>query len=215
MNQSSAPVMNVHDTGQNHMYRRGLNNPEIENYLDQMYPAELAIKGTTESITSASYLDLLSIGRDSNFTLPFTTNEMISVSTSQTLRTWVVIFYLRRPMAYRYLSLSLYDTPGIAPNMNVFFWGPGDFPVRYSNSILSWNAWNRHSWMFMVDTGIFFSNMKSPSHECYMTFWPSTSCSDFPTDQTFHQFHDLCTELNLHWITSCFHWAFATGVTCQ
>ena len=34
-------------------------------YLGQMYPAELGIKDTTESITSASYLDLLlSIGRD-------------------------------------------------------------------------------------------------------------------------------------------------------
>ena len=44
-----------------------INNPEFENYLGQMYPAELEIKGTTESTgtTSASYLDLLlSIGRD-------------------------------------------------------------------------------------------------------------------------------------------------------
>ena len=30
-----------------------------ENYLGQMYPAELEIKDTTESNTSASYLDLL------------------------------------------------------------------------------------------------------------------------------------------------------------
>ena len=38
-------------------------NPEFENYLGKMYPAE--IKDTTESTTSASYLDfLLSIGRD-------------------------------------------------------------------------------------------------------------------------------------------------------
>ena len=42
-----------------------INNPEFENYLGQMYPAELEIKTTTESTTSASYLDLLlSIGRD-------------------------------------------------------------------------------------------------------------------------------------------------------
>ena len=42
-----------------------INHPEFENYLDQMYPAELEIKDTTENITSASYLDLLpSIGRD-------------------------------------------------------------------------------------------------------------------------------------------------------
>ena len=36
-----------------------INNPEFENYLGQMYPAELEIKDTTESTTSASYLDLL------------------------------------------------------------------------------------------------------------------------------------------------------------
>ena len=42
-----------------------INNPEFENYLGQMYPAELNIKDTTRSTTSASYLDLLlSIGRD-------------------------------------------------------------------------------------------------------------------------------------------------------
>ena len=34
-----------------------------------------------------------------------------------------------------------------------------------------------------------------------MTFWPLTN-SDFPTDQTFHQFHDLYTELDLHRIMS-------------
>ena len=42
-----------------------INNPEFENYLGQRYPIELEIKDTTESNTSASYLDLLlSIGRD-------------------------------------------------------------------------------------------------------------------------------------------------------
>ena len=38
-----------------------------------------------------------------NFTLPFTKNEMILISTSQTFRSWVVIFHLRRTMAF-YLS---------------------------------------------------------------------------------------------------------------
>ena len=36
-----------------------INNPDFANYLGQMYPAELEIKDTTESNTSASYLDLL------------------------------------------------------------------------------------------------------------------------------------------------------------
>ena len=34
-----------------------INNPDFENYLGHMYPAELEIKDTTESNTSASYLD--------------------------------------------------------------------------------------------------------------------------------------------------------------
>ena len=42
-----------------------INNPYFENYLGQMYHPELEIKDTTESITSASYIDLLlEIGRD-------------------------------------------------------------------------------------------------------------------------------------------------------
>ena len=40
-----------------------------------------------------------------NFTLPSTTSEMISISTSQTFHSWVVIFHLRRPMAR--LSLNV------------------------------------------------------------------------------------------------------------
>ena len=39
--------------------------------------------------------------------------------------------------------------------------------------------------------------------------------SDFPTDQTFHQFHHLHTEHDLHRIISGFHGAVATGVACQ
>ena len=46
-----------------------------------------------------------------------------------------------------------------------------------------------------------------------MTFWSLTN-SDFPTNQTFHQFHDLDTGLDLP-IMSRFHGAFATGVACQ
>ena len=52
--------------------------------------------------------------------------------------------------------------------------------------------------------GILFSNMKSPIHECQMTFWPLTSYSDVPTNQTYHQFYNLNTEINLYWnIVNC------------
>ena len=62
-------------------------NPEFENHL----ASELEIKNTTESTTSASYLYFL-LRRMVNFTIPSTTNDMISYSTSQTFRSWVVIF---------------------------------------------------------------------------------------------------------------------------
>ena len=65
-------------------------------------------------------------------------------------------------------------------------WMPDDFPVSYSNMETSQNAWNRHSRSYMVDTGTLFSNMKSPSHEYSMAFWPWISYSDCPTDKTFH-----------------------------
>ena len=48
-----------------------------------------------------------------------------------------------------------------------------------------------------------------------MTFWPLTSYNDFPADNTFHQFHDFDTELDLYRITGSFDGAFATGVACQ
>ena len=166
-----------------------------------MYPAKLEIKDTTETTTSASYLDLLlSIWRDGqlhtsiydkrddlNFHIP---NFPFLSSNIQSSPVYGV----------------LYDTPGLAPRMNVLFWGLGDFPVSFSNRDTSRNAWNRHSGSFMVDTGILFSNMKSPSHECYMTFWSLTN-SDFPTNQTFHKFHDLDTEFELYrlWVVSMEH----------
>ena len=56
---------------------------------------------------------------------------------------------------------------------------------------------------------------QSSSQECKMKVWPLTSYHDFPTDQTFHQFHNLDTEFDLHRITSGFHRTFATGVACQ
>ena len=47
-----------------------------------------------------------------------------------------------------------------------------------------------------------------------MTFLPLTT-SDFPTNQAFHQFHDLDTNFELNRIMSGLHGAFATVVACQ
>ena len=153
---------------QSHRYIDGIlsiNNPGSENYLGQKYPSELEIQGTSERASLLlTFIYFCQLGGMVNFTLPFTTNEMISISTSLTFHSWADIFHLRRPMAF--LSLSLYDTSGLAPQMDVVFWGPGVFPViSFSNRDTSWNAWNRHSESFMVDNGSLFATMKSTSHE--------------------------------------------------
>ena len=58
----------------------------------------------------------------------------MSMSTSQTFRSWVVIFHLRWPMPF--LSLSLYSTTGRVPRMNVSFWGSGDSKLIKQGYIL-------------------------------------------------------------------------------
>ena len=64
-----------------------INNPDFANYLGQMYPAELEIKDTTESNTSASWIAWIYSCRSRvtiSCALPFTTNVTISTSISQT-----------------------------------------------------------------------------------------------------------------------------------
>ena len=101
-----------------------INNPEFENYLGQMYPAEVEIKDTTESTTSASYLDLLlSIGRDGQ------------LHTSIYDKRDDFNFHINFPFLSRNIPsssaygvfINLYDTPMLAPRLNVLFWGPGVF----------------------------------------------------------------------------------------
>ena len=96
-----------------------INNPEFENYLGKIYAAELEIKDTTESITPASYLDLLlSIGRDGELhTSSYDKRDDFNFHITNFPFLSSNIF--RRSMAF--LSLSLYDTLGRAPRMNVLF----------------------------------------------------------------------------------------------
>ena len=96
-----------------------INNPDFENYLVQMYPAELEIKETTESNTSASYLDLLlSIESDGqlrtslndrrdDFNFHITNFPFLSSNIPYS-----------QPMVF--LSHSSYGMQGLAPLMNVF-----------------------------------------------------------------------------------------------
>ena len=59
------------------------------------------------------------------FTLPFITNVMISISTSQIFRSWVAIFKPRSPMVS--LFRNLYYMPGLALRMNVYPEGDATF----------------------------------------------------------------------------------------
>ena len=109
-----------------------INNPDFENYLGQMYPAELEIKYTTESNTSASYLDLL-----------------LSISSDGQLRTSLYDkrddfnFHIKKfpflssnipsSPTYGFLSHSSYRMPGLPPLMNVLFQGRRDFHLSSSN----------------------------------------------------------------------------------
>ena len=93
-----------------------INNPDFENSLGQMYPAELEIKDKTESNSSASYLDLLlSIesddqlrtslyGKRDDFKFHITNVPFLSSN------------FPSEP-AYGVLSNSLYGTLGLAPLM--------------------------------------------------------------------------------------------------
>ena len=119
-----------------------INNLDFEiNCLGQMYPPELEVKDKTESNTSVSYLDLLlSIGRDGqlrtslydkrdDFNFHITNFPFLSRN-----------IHLRPPMAF--LSHNSSDTPGLAPLMNVLFWGRCDFPISFSGRDMSRNVWS-------------------------------------------------------------------------
>ena len=136
-----------------------INNPEFENYLGQMYTAELEIKDTTESTTSASYLDLLlSIGRDGqlhtsiydkrdDFNFHITNFPFLSSNIPSSPDYGVFISQLIRCAR----ACSSYECFLLRVR-------------RLSSKLLKQgylvNPWNRHSGSFIVDTGILLSNME-------------------------------------------------------
>ena len=190
-----------------------INNPEFENYLGQMYPADLVIKDTTESTTSASYLDLLlSIWRDGQlhisiydkrdgFNFHITNFPLLSsnIQSSPAYGVFIsqLIRYARACSSYdcfilraRRLSSKLLKQGYLGERLKSSF---RKFYGRYGDLIEQY--------------GVTLSRMLND----ILTL----DQSDFPTDQTFHQFHDLYTELDLHRIISGFHGAFATGMASQ
>ena len=92
-----------------------INSTSFENYLGQIYPAELEIKDTTESTASASYLDLLlSIGRDGQLhTSVYDKRDNFNFHITN------IPFLRSNVPSSTFLYLNLYDTPGLALRMNV------------------------------------------------------------------------------------------------
>ena len=143
------------------------NNQEIGNYLDQMYPAELKIKGTTESITSAYYLDLqLSIGKDGHTSIYDKQNNFI--------------FYIAK---FPFLSSNIPSSPAYGIFISQL--------IRYDRACTAYECYILRARRlsskllkqgYLVERlkssfrkfygryGILFSNMKFNSHECSMTF---------------------------------------------
>ena len=156
-----------------------INNPELENYLGQIHPVELDIKDTTESTSSASYLDLLlSIGRDGqlqtsiydkrdDFNLHITNFPFLSsnipaspygVFISQ------LIWYARACFSYECFILR-------ATRLSNKLLEQGYVKERLKSSFKKF---------FLVDTGILSNNTKFLSHECLLTFCSLTKFNDSP-----------------------------------
>ena len=96
-----------------------------------MSKLELEIKDTTESNTSASYLDLLlSIGREGQLCSSLYDKRDDFNFHITNFRSWVATSNLCPLMAF--LSRNSSDPPGHAPFVNILFWGRSDFPTSFS-----------------------------------------------------------------------------------
>ena len=152
-----------------------INTQDFQNYLSQMYPAELEIRLRATPLLPTWIYSCRS-GEMVSCAIPFMTNVTISTSISQTFHSGVAIFNLRQPTVC--LSHSSYGMPGLATLRNVLFWERRDFHVSFSGRDMSGNVWTRPSWSYMVDMGISLDIMKSLSPKCYMTFWDMIIYSD-------------------------------------
>ena len=178
-----------------------------------MYPAELEIKDTTESTTSASYLDLLlSIGRDGQ------------LHTSIYDKRDDFNFHITN---FPFLSSNIPSSPAYGVFITQL--------IRYARACSSYECFilrARRLSSKLLKQGYLVERLKSLIRKFYGRYGDlveqygvtlsrmlndilTLDNSDFPTDQTIHQFHDLYTELDLHRIMSGFHGAFATGVASQ
>ena len=130
------------------------------------------------------------------FALHFTTNVTISISILQTFRSWVASTHLLSTLVF--LSHNSSDTPGIAPLMDVLFWGRCDFPISFSGRDMSRNL-SQMIHDILDDDHIQYH---PPLIGHYTNFWPLL-------------IWNLLPNLTFYLIVQSFHRTYATGAACQ
>ena len=131
------------------------------------------------------------LGGKVNFILPFMTNVTISISISPIFRPWVAIYQLRPPMGS--LSHSLYIMPGLAPSMNVLFWGRHDFRISLPNRDTSRKIVIEEVLLSTSYQAIRSSSLMNA--KWYSEAWQNTMTTLYWSD--FIPIRDLFTELDL------------------
>ena len=85
--------------------------------------------------------------------------------------------------------------------MNVLFWGPGEFPVSFSNRDTSWNAWNHHSGRFW-STRRFYSAIWSfplTNVKWHSDPWPTMTSKPIRLSTNFMTLIPSLTSPNYEW----------------
>ena len=186
-----------------------INNPELENYLGQIYPVELEIKDTTESNTSISYLDLLlSIGRDGQVhTSIYDTRDDFNFQITN----------------FPFLSSNIPTSPANGVFISQL--------IRYARACSSYGCFILRATRLsnkLLEQGYVKERLKSSMRKFYGWYgdlnkqhevslsqmlndilWPNHIQWQPPTDQTLYRTWPF------YRILSGFHRTFATGVACR
>ena len=185
-----------------------------------MYPTELEIKNTTESNTSASYLDLLlSICRDGQLRNSIYDKRDDFDFHITNFLSWVATSLLRPPMTFSSFNSS--NTPGHFLLLWMFYFeGMCDFPISFSSRDMSKNFRNV-SMKFLWSVQGSYQTIWSPplsNVTWHSGRWPYTVTPSI--DEISHQFlttlrWTLLPNMNLYLIERGFHRTFTTGAACH
>ena len=172
-----------------------INNPYFENYLGQMYPPELEIKDTTESNTSASYLDLLlSIGRDGQ------------LHTSLYDKRDDFNFHITN---FPFLSSNIPSSPAYGVFISQL--------IRYARACSSYECFILRAMRLsnkLLRQGYVKERLKSSLRKFYGRYGDLTKQYEVPLSR---MLHDILDDDHIQWHppVQCFHRAYATGAACQ